>query len=221
LNLQTTIPKYITSLYDLKNSFIDQKDGQTYKTVKIGNQIWMAENLKTTKFNDGTAIPLVTDASAWGALTTPSYCWYNNDATNYKATYGALYNWYVVDVTSNGGKNVCPKGWHVPSSAEWATLTSYLGGDSIAGDKLKETGIIHWHTPKTNATNESGFTALPNGYRYNNGRYYHVGIYGIWWSSTEYSTTDAWHMLMEYNIPEVIIYHYIKQFGLSVRCIKD
>ncbi|MGD0754583.1 MAG: FISUMP domain-containing protein [Bacteroidales bacterium] len=201
LNLQTTIPKYITSLYDLKNSFTDQKDGQTYKTVKIGNQIWMAENLKTTKFNDGTAIPLVTDASSWEALTTPSYCWYNNDAASYKATYGALYNWYVVDVESNGGKNVCPKGWHVPSDAEWSTLTSYLGGDSIAGDKLKETGTTHWHGPKTDATNESGFTAVPGGYRYDNGKYYHVGIYGIWWSSTEYSTSDAWHMLMNLQCP--------------------
>ena len=120
----------------------------------------MAENLKTTKYRDGTSIPLVTENTAWLNLTTPGYCWYNNDAAHYKSTYGALYNWYVLNAGSNGWKNVCPTGWHVPTDAEWTTLTTYLGGESIAGGKLKETGTSHWLSPNTVATNETGLHTL-------------------------------------------------------------
>ena len=197
-------------------------NGNVYNTVTIGTQTWMAKNLKTTKYNDGTAIPNVTDGTAWAALTTPSYCWYNNDATTYKATYGALYNWYTVNSTSNGGKNVCPTSWHVPSDDEWTTLTTYLGGETVAGGKLKETGTTHWTTPNTGATNETGFTALPGGHRYYDGTYYGIGSYGYWWSSTEYSTTSsAWYRFMYYSLASVYRYYYDKPSGYSVRCVRD
>ena len=117
-------------------------DGNNYLTVTIGTQIWMAENLRTTKYNDGTAIPLVTDNTTWANLTTPAYCWYNNDAKTNGSTYGALYNWYSVNT-----KKLCPTGWHVPNDTEWTTLTTYLGGTAVAGGKLKETGTAHWYSP--------------------------------------------------------------------------
>jgi uncharacterized protein (TIGR02145 family) len=196
--------------------------GNTYKTVAVGNQVWMAENLKTTEFNDGTAIPLVTDSVAWQTLTTPGYSWYNNDEAAYNHTYGALYNWFVVDLGSNGGKNLCPAGWHVPSNAEWHTLTEYLGGDTVASGKLKEAGTEHWATPNTGATNETGFTALPGGMRGGFGSFYSIGYLGSWWSSTSWNQTDC-------AIPRYIEYSDIwvdsdiqyKWAGMSVRCLKD
>ena len=202
-------------------------EGNLYKAVKIGNQVWMSENLKTTKYNDGTTIPNVTDNTAWAALPTGAYSWYNNDATTYKATYGALYNWYAVDnnpstkAASNGGKNVCPTGWHVPSDAEWTTLTTFLGGEAVAGGKLKETGTTHWTAPNTGATNETGFTALPGGSRGGYGTYGSIGNYGNWWSSTESSATYAWGRYMGYDDAGVGRGGGSKQYGFSVRCVRD
>ena len=196
-------------------------DGNIYNIITIGTQTWMAENLKTTKYNDNTTIPIVANNTAWNTLTTPAYCWYNNDATTYKATYGALYNWYAVDARSNGGKNVCPTGWHVPTNAEWTTLTTYLGGESVASGKLKETGTTHWTTPNVGATNETGFSALPGGYRYYNGLFYNVGSGGYWWSSTENSITLAWFRHMDLNSASVYTNFVIEQDGFSVRCVKD
>ena len=190
-------------------------DGNVYNTVIIGTQNLMAENLKTTKYNDGTAIPNITDNTAWTNLTTPSYCWYNNDATTYKATYGALYNWYTV----NTGK-LCPQGWHVPTDVEWTNLATYLGGMSIAGGKMKETGTTHWLSPNTGATNESGFLALPGGNRYDTG-FINIGSLACWWGSTEYSTTEAsWRALMSIQVNLSGTYHF-KRLGVSVRCVKD
>jgi len=198
-------------------------DGNVYKTIVIGTQTWMAENLKTTKYRNGDPIPLVTDSSAWGALTTPAYCWYNNDAVTYKATYGALYNWSVVDAESNGGKNVCPAGWHVPTASEWGALISYSGGVARAGGKLKETGTTHWLTPNTGATNETGFTALPGGARYGGVSSSDVGIYGCWLSSTEGPTTElASGQFMNYSMAFVGFSNYNKNaVGISIRCVKD
>ena len=193
---------------------VSDNDGNTYKTIPIGTQTWMAENLKTTKYNDGTAIPLVTDGTAWAALSTPGYCWYNNDAATYKATYGALYNWYTV----NTGK-LCPTGWHVPTDAEWTTLTTSLGGESVAGGKLKETGITHWQSPNTGATNESGFTALPGGERYYSGTFDSFQSYSYWWTSTENNTGSAWYRWI-YSSGSIIVRGYLnKIYGFSVRCI--
>jgi uncharacterized protein (TIGR02145 family) len=198
-------------------------DGNVYKTVTIGTQFWMAANLKTTKYNDGTSITNVTDNVIWAGLTTEAYCWYNNDVVTYKAAYGALYNWYVVDSASNGGKNVCPSGWHVPTDAEWITLANNLGGESVAGGSLKETGTAHWLSPNTGATNQSGFTALANGARYSDlGQFDNISYYGYWWSSTEYSSTNAHYVCLLYNYIILSRDYYIgKKAGFSVRCLKN
>jgi uncharacterized protein (TIGR02145 family) len=201
-------------------------DGNIYNIVTIGAQVWMAENLRTTKYSDGTPIPNITDNTTWIALTTGAYSDYSNTPAN-SITYGRLYNWYVVDnnaatkVASNGGRNVCPTSWHVPSDAEWTTLTTYLGGESIAGDKLKESGTAHWASPNTGATNETGFTALPGGNRGGDGLYYIIGNYGFWWSSTEYSTWYAWKRNMHYDGTSVNRANDIKVLGYSVRCVRD
>ncbi|MCX6254315.1 MAG: fibrobacter succinogenes major paralogous domain-containing protein, partial [Bacteroidia bacterium] len=198
---------------------VTDRDGNVYKTVTIGTQVWMAENLKTTKFNDGSAIPLVTDDKTWDALTTPAYCWCENDATANKNTYGASYNWYTV-----GTNKLCLKGWHVPTDAEWTTLTTYLGGESVAGGKLKETGTTHWESPNTGATNESGFTALPSGYRNNHGAFANVGYFGFWWSATENvatATTASWCRSMGGGGSDVLRFPNLKKNGYSVRCLRD
>jgi len=193
-------------------------DGNVYKTVQIGNQIWMAENLKTIKYNDGTAIPLITDDEIWNSLNTPGYCWYDNDQTTYKNKYGALYNWYTVDT-----KKLCPAGWHIPSNDEWITLIIFAGGDKIAGGKLKEAGIIHWNSPNFGADNETGFTALPGGTRNDGGIFTSIGYAGFWWSSNEFDTNDlgAWGYDMDFGTSWVYEYGNGKYRGRSVRCIKD
>ncbi|MCK4344762.1 MAG: hypothetical protein KAX05_05690 [Bacteroidales bacterium] len=191
-------------------------DGNEYNTIKIGNQWWMAENLKTTKYNDGTAIPLVTNSTEWGNLTTPGYCWYNNDEAGYKNTYGALYNWYTV----NTGK-LCPTDWHVSTDSEWTTLIDYLGGESLAGGKLKEAGTTHWDSPNTGATNESGFTALPGGLRLSYGTFDFVGDYAFFWTATEFDGSGAWDRSLHYDYAEVYRYDNLKSNGFSVRCLRD
>src|SRR5574344_1448460 len=190
-------------------------DGNTYKTVTIGTQTWMAENLKVTKYNDGIAIPNVTDNTAWSELTTGALCDYDNPPSN-SETYGKLYNWHAV----NTGK-LCPTGWHVPSDAEWTELTDYLGGTSVVDGKLKETGTTHWASLNTGATNETGFTALPGGGRDYRGTFGGIGYTGHWWSATEYGATNAWdRYISDYN-SIVYRYRYAKEVGFSVRCVRD
>jgi len=189
-------------------------DGNVYHTVTIGTQTWMVENLKTTKYYDGTSIPNVTDAT-WTGLTTPAYCCYNNANSN-KATYGALYNWYAI----NTGK-LCPLGWHVPTNTEWITLATYLGGESVAGGKLKEKGTTHWKNPNTGADNTSGFTALPAGYIGANGLFLYLGDYGYWWSSSESGGTFAWGNGIKFDGIAVDRNTGNKLVGFSVRCIKS
>lgn len=189
-------------------------DGNTYKTVKIGDQWWMAENLKVTHYCNGDAIPNVTDATEWRGLTTGAYCNFNNNSSN-ADTYGRLYNWYAV----NDSCNIAPEGWHVPSDAEWQTLVDYLGGVVDAGSKMKETGTEHWNGPNTSATNESGFSALPGGYRSYYGYYFGMGDFAYFWSSTEFHIYYAhYRYLSRYSwgaiSPE-------KTNGLSVRCVRD
>jgi len=195
-------------------------DGNNYYTVTIGDQVWMAENLKTTKFNDNTLIPLVTGATQWAALITPGYSWYNNNEVSYKEQYGGLYNWYTVSTVSNGGRNVCPSGWHVADDAEWTVLTSYLGGEGVAGDKLKEVSTFHWNNPNS-GTNTSGFTALPGGDRSEAGAFSDIGTDGTFWSTSSANTGNAWFRSMTYNQSNVHRDSYFKQNGFSVRCLKD
>jgi uncharacterized protein (TIGR02145 family) len=202
----------------IKQKDIKDIEGNVYKTVKIGQQIWMSENLKVTKLNDGTDIPLVTDGNAWGILTTAAYCWYNNDYNTYGKVYGALYNWWSV-----GTGKLCPEGWHIPTNQELVTLTDYLGGQSVAGGKLKEAGIKHWFSPNYGATNETGFTALPGGIRGWDGTYVVVGNYGCWWSSSEYVDWPILaHIMIMYDyIGDALLTQDSKEHGYSVRCLQD
>jgi uncharacterized protein (TIGR02145 family) len=195
-------------------------DGNSYNTVIIGTQIWIVENLKTTKFNDGTTIPVVSDNVVWNSLTTPGCCWYNNDIVN-KPVYGALYNWYTVDPVSNGNKNVCPVGWHIPTDAEWTILTDYLGGEATAGNYLKEAGLSHWLNINAGATNGSGFTALPGGGRWAPEGFLYLGSKGDWWSSTQLiSLQSNWSREM-YTNSAVFRGSSGTTTGFSIRCIRN
>jgi uncharacterized protein (TIGR02145 family) len=194
---------------------VKDQDANIYKTVKIANQTWMSENLKTTKFNDGTPIPLARENTTWLGLTSPAYCWYDNDST-YKDIYGALYNGYAV----NTGK-LCPLGWHVSSDAEWSALVTFLGGENIAGGKLKEKGISHWSGTNPGATNESGFTALPGGSRYTNGFFFTIKNLGYWWTSIESKTLNGWYRSLYNRNNSVSRNFYDLTNGFSVRCVKD
>jgi uncharacterized protein (TIGR02145 family) len=198
--------------YSLVPTVIDADDN-TYATVKIGEQVWMAENLKTTHLKDNTPIPLVTESSDWKALTTPAYCWYNNDETTNKNIYGALYNWYTVNTNK-----LCPMGWHVPTDEELTTLTTYLG--LLAGGRLKESGTTHWGSTNIDAINDSKFIALPGGIRWD-GSFYSIGIAGWWWSSTQYDTSIAWLKGLSNDAAEVNSTNFDKQSGASVRCLLD
>jgi len=194
-------------------------DGNTYHTLTIGNQVWMLENLKVTKYRNGNVISNVTDPTAWSGLTTGAYCSYNNSSTN-KTTYGNLYNWYAV-IDSRG---IAPTGWHVPTEAEWTTLINYLQGATLAGDILKETGNAHWTGTYTGATNASGFTALPGGYvasQNNVYGFYGIGTDGQWWSATQVDSGNAWKMSLTNTSAQAVSESGAKQRGLSIRCIKD
>jgi len=207
---------------------VSDNDGNSYKTIQIGTQVWMAENLKTTRYRNGDPIPNLTDGTAWVQLTYGAYAWYNNDAATYKTTYGALYNWYAVA----DSRNIAPIGWHVPTDVEWHTLILTLDAaaqlipgteSSVAGGKLKETGFSHCFSPNTGATNSSGFTALPGGHRSNNnnGAFYDVGSRGFWCSSTASGASDAWYRNLFYDGANVGRYGDSKQYGFSVRCVRD
>ena len=198
-----------------ENITVTDLDGNLYNTITIGTQTWMVENLKVTQYNDGTNIPNETDATAWNTSIAGAYCNYNNQESNV-STYGRLYNWDAV----NTGK-LCPIGWHVPTDSEWTILTNYLGGIIYAGGKLKENGTIHWTSPNEAATNETGFSALPSGYRDYDGTFNDIRIFGNWWSSTWYDSSNSYAREMNsYDGGVMRYYRYISQ-GLSVRCVKD
>jgi uncharacterized protein (TIGR02145 family) len=194
---------------------INDIEGNVYHTVSIGTQVWLVENLKTTVFNDGTSIPNVTDNKGWTNLTSSAYCWYNNDIAG-KNTYGALYNWYTV----NTGK-LCISGWHVPTDAEWTILTTFLGGTNTAGGKLKETGTIHWISPNTSATNETGFTALPGGARDATGPYFGMGYSCFLWSASEMNVSNVWYRSMRNSNSDVVRDSNYRIFGYYVRCLRN
>ena len=198
-------------------------DGNKYKTIKIGTQTWLSENLKTTTYNNGTAIPRVKSYAAWAELSTPAYCWYSNDSTN-KEVYGALYNWYAVNT-----KKICPEGWHVPSDKEWAELRTYLGDKGDAGNALKESGTSHWKSPNSDASNTSGFSGLPGGNRDYKGPFNLLRTDAYWWSSTEsfwYIPTDSasnisFYRNLRYDDHDLFRNVTDKSFGFCVRCLMD
>lgn len=192
-------------------------EGNTYKTVIIGDQVWMAENLKTKKYRDGSDIPNVTDGNTWGEIKTHAYCNFNNDEKN-AAIYGRLYNHWAA-VNSNG---ICPSGWHVPSTKEWDILIDFLGGEDVAGGKLKETGTDHWDEPNTGATNESGFRALPGGLRWHDppGQFLYLRQRGFFRAIPNVGETN--YIVLKYNTSKVNNYGYQNSdHGKSIRCIKD
>ena len=224
------------SLRTWDNSEMVDVDGNSYGTVLIGDQIWMSENLGVTRYADGSPIPLVEDATQWGALDydAMAYCWYYNDSAIFAADYGALYTWSAAMRGAassysipSGIQGVCPDGWHLPSNNEWAMLVDYLGGEEVAGGKLKETGILHWEYPNTDVTNESGFTALPGGYRSAGGGFYRQGYVGSWITSSNYAHYQysdpyrSYVIRLYYDQVSCNQYGLSTDYGSSVRCLKD
>jgi uncharacterized protein (TIGR02145 family) len=228
---------YSTVMTDIPSSdktitfnFIACSDGDNnnYSVVQMGSQVWMAENLRTTKYKKGSVIPLITDEIEWYNLKTPGYCWYNNDETTYKNTYGALYKWYTAQ-----GDSLCPIGWHVPTDAQWKILEMFLGmtqddadqngmnRGTTEGGQLKETGTMHWLSPNTGATNATGFTAVPGGDRWTDGPFMDLGSQGFWWSSTEANPSVAWARFIVYNNSRIGRKKCWETDGCSVRCLKD
>jgi uncharacterized protein (TIGR02145 family) len=188
-------------------------DGNTYKTIKIGTQVWMAENLRVTKYRNGDAIPNIMGA-ANDSLVSGAWCYFDNDSLS-NVAYGKLYNWYAV----KDNRGICPVGWHVPSDDEWAVLENCLGGPILAGGKMKESDTTHWTAPNMNATNESGFTAIPGGFSRGGSFYNYNNAY--WWSTTEYSACCALLRVLYYYSTPLYSNDYYKSDGIPVRCVKD
>jgi len=196
-------------------------DGNTYKTIQIGTQTWMAENLKTTKYRNGTPIENIADNMQWQNNKSGAYCSYNNN-TNNDCPYGKLYNWYAI----SNSNQLCPTGWHVPTDAELTTLTTFLGGDGAnPGNKLKNTGSQFWYTEpwesSNSADNSSGFSGLPGGNRWVGGSFGDLGDKGCLWTSTEFNTYSAWKRYLYDDIGDFGRGYSHKENGFSVRCIKD
>ncbi len=211
----------ITAVFnpDKKYGKVTDVDGNVYKTIVIGNQTWMAENLRTTHFRNGESIPNITDSTEWATFATGIYCNYNN-TTNVDtiATYGRLYNWYA----AADSRNIAPEGWRVPDINDWNILIEYLGGDTIASDKLKEKGNLHWEDAYK-SDNSSGFTALPTGQRDRSDGNFDQGVsfYSVWWSSSEYNETSAGFLFLFYFSSNVNKGINNKHNGYSIRCIKE
>ncbi len=191
-------------------------DGNDYDTVIIGTQIWLKQNLKATKFNNGNPISLITDATQWSSVDTAAYSNFNNSTAN-PSNYGRMYNYYVV----SDSRKVCPLGWHIPSQTEWNTLITYLGSSSLAGGKLKEAGTTNWLTPNTGASNSSNFTAIPNGKRGSDGLFTVSGENVFFWTSTLSTTTRGFYKSIDYNSEAIVEGNHSFRNGLAIRCIKD
>ena len=204
---------YLSSCTD--TNAVTDVDGNVYKTVKIGNQIWMAENLKVTKYSNGNPIFQVADNSDWSNQNTGAFCNYNNFLKNVKA-YGRLYNWYAV----TDSRNLAPEGWHLPSSDEIIELVNSLKGDTIAAAKMKmDSGI--WLNSVASTTNESGFSALPSGYRYHDGTFHTFGSNGYWWTTTKSYEIYDWSPRLFDSFADVIRDPEYMNYGFAVRCVKD
>jgi uncharacterized protein (TIGR02145 family) len=210
------LPSYLNP--DLTYGSLADQDGNNYRTIQIGGQVWMAENLRSSTYSNGDPIPNVTDNTAWTQLTTGAWAHHNNDS-QYENPYGKLYNWYAVA----DPRNVCPAGWHVPTDAEWANLTDYLEGNFVAGGKMKSTGTQYWDANNYGATNTSGFSGLPGGYRLStNGQFSaQLGNLGVWWSASESDEEAAWFRALGFNDEGVERLTGYKRSACSVRCLKD
>lgn len=193
---------------------VADSEGNTYKTVRIGNRVWMAENLRATRFRTGEPIALVKEDERWMYQSAAARCIYENDSARVMA-YGYLYNWFAV----NDARGICPLGWHVPTDAEWTQLADALGGNSTAGGKLKD--IKLWEFPNADATNSSGFTATGAGIRLFSGHYNLMEQATGFWSSTSGNKLLAWVRYLEYGNGKMTRAYYGKSSGLSCRCVKD
>ena len=201
-------------------SMTDQ-EGNVYKTVVIGTQEWMAENLNTSIYRNGDPIPTGLDDATWNNTTSGAWTYHNNDVSN-ECPYGKLYNWY----TCVDPRELCPTGWHVPNDGEWTLLSDYLGGENICGGPMKSTGIMEnstglWSSPNTGATNFTGFSAIPSGARGINGSYIHFLTIGFAWSTTSTSQSNAWNRAWKYNDATLNKFANLKLHGFSVRCVRD
>jgi len=226
---------------DLSYGTLSDIDGNSYGTIEIGTQVWMAENLKVTKYPDGSPITQISGETEWNAMTpdVQAYCWYDN-LTEYSDTSGALYTWAAAmngalssDTIPSGVQGVCPDGWHIPSDAEWKVLEMFLGMSqadadtydwrgSDEGGQLKETGFSNWAVPNTGGSNLSGFTAVPGGFRSAQGNFYSIDQYATFWTSGEEAGTDkAWYRTLHYDKEQVYRQYNDMRLGLSVRCIED
>jgi uncharacterized protein (TIGR02145 family) len=206
---------------DLTYGSMTDQEGNVYKTIVIGTQEWMAENLNTSIYRNGDAIVTDLDNSAWGATTSGAWSYYNNDAS-YACPYGKLYNWFAC----TDARGLCPTGWHVPSDAEWILFANFLGGEGIAGGKTKalgtlESGTGYWLDPNLGATNESGFSGIPSGARYLDGGTGNMGAYCFWWSSSEFDSILAWSQDRLVNNNVAHRFNNDKNYGFSVRCLRD
>lgn len=195
------------------------QDGNEYKTFNINGQTWMTENLRTTKYQNGDAIPKIGDSATWASLTTGAFCNYNKtEDIDTIATFGRLYNWYAV----SDSRNLAPVGWHVATKTDWYLLTILLGGENIAGSKLKEIGNLHWFGVNSDVTNESGLTVLPSGLRHpSNSSFCCMGSRGIFWSSTQSDDSYAWVMSIDSYSNNSDINSNHMNFGFAIRCVKD
>ncbi len=205
----------IEQQWALTTNSLTDPDGNTYTTVAIGNQLWTVENLRTTKYADGTPIPLVSGQDEWGTLLTAAYCIYDNKSSRY----GLLYNWYVVDPLNP--REIAPEGWRVPTDLDWMRLSEYLGGAAAAGGKMKSVGELDWKSPNTSATNMSRFTALPGGFRSEQGKFDLIGTYGFWWSSTPNDQLKAYFRCLFNQSSHVLSYSTTKKRAFSVRLVRD
>lgn len=201
--------------YSYETDTVTDIDGNTYGTVVIGNQEWMYENLKTTTFNDGTPIDLVTSNTLWSGLSVGAYCYFDNDIS-FANEYGNLYNWYAVQ-----NNNICPAGWEVPTNQDFVDLRNELGGLVAAGYALKEVGIDHWEAPNAGATNTSGFSGFGAGLRIQNGDYVNFKLYGYWWSITAAGSTNAQRAYVGANDEAMVLNSGNKKYGQSIRCLKQ
>jgi uncharacterized protein (TIGR02145 family) len=202
-------------------------DGNTYKTVQIGDQVWMAENLRTTHYSDGEAITLVEKSSNWVKMTVEdrAYCYFENSINN-GAIYGLLYTWAAAmkgeKNKPNNVQGVCPKGWHLPQNSEWSELAEFLGGEYLAGGKMKEAGTTHWNSPNKEASNESGFTGLPGGSRYSYGDFIEAGSIGYFWStSVSDDSVQVIYRSLYYTSGQLYQGTHHMTYGFCVRCVKD
>jgi uncharacterized protein (TIGR02145 family) len=183
-------------------------------SVTISTQVWTKKNLNVSRYRNGDLIPQVKDSATWAKLTTGAWCWYNNDSA-IGAVYGKLYNWYAI----HDPRGLAPAGWHIPSDTEWHTSGTFLG--ITAGGKMKETGTTHWFDPNVDATNISGFTGLPGGYRSASGQFCYIKYLGLWWTSTEYNISSAWYRRLLCYSNFLDWWRFPKQMGFSVRCIRN